>query len=234
MARKKSEGSRNRDEDHGHRQKADRRVAGASDRGQEGPRYDDRFRDERDRADSYGSAGGWDEAGRVERERAPYPSMTVPGAAAGYYAPYLYGSHGGQRRGEARDERQSGGWGNDPYPMHGHRRNFMDKAADEVASWFGDEAAHMRREDDHRGRGPRNYRRSDARIEEDVNDRLTEDHMIDASDVTVTVAEREVTLDGHVTSRQAKRRAEDIAEAVSGVMHVQNNLRVKPAGAAQE
>jgi hypothetical protein len=30
-----------------------------------------------------------------------------------------------------------------------------------------------------------------------------------------------------VNSRAEKRRAEDIAEAVSGVKHVQNNLRVK-------
>jgi hypothetical protein len=36
-----------------------------------------------------------------------------------------------------------------------------------------------------------------------------------------------VTLTGTVTSREQRRRAEDIAESVSGVTHVQNNLRVK-------
>jgi hypothetical protein len=30
-----------------------------------------------------------------------------------------------------------------------------------------------------------------------------------------------------VTSREQRRRAEDVAESVSGVTHVQNNLRVK-------
>ncbi len=45
--------------------------------------------------------------------------------------------------------------------------------------------------------------------------------------IHVTVASREVTLSGLVESREARRRAEDLAEAVSGVAHVQNNLRVR-------
>jgi hypothetical protein len=89
----------------------------------------------------------------------------------------------------------------------------------EGRSW-GDEPG------DHRGRGPKGYKRSDARIHEDVNDRLTDDPTVDASGVTVTVADGEVTLDGTVTSRFAKRRAEDCADSVAGVRHVQNNLRV--------
>ncbi|WP_375176037.1 BON domain-containing protein [Pseudooceanicola sp.] len=105
-------------------------------------------------------------------------------------------------------------------------RGFLDRASDEVASWFGDDAAERRREADYRGYGPSNYTRSDVRIEEDVNDRLTEDSFVDASDVSVTVKDREVTLDGQVRSKQAKRRAEDCADDVSGVTHVQNNLRV--------
>jgi hypothetical protein len=46
----------------------------------------------------------------------------------------------------------------------------------------------------------------------------------------VEVSGREVTLSGQVDSRMAKRRAEDIAESVSGVTHVQNNLRVRSSG----
>ena len=110
-----------------------------------------------------------------------------------------------------------------------HDRGFMDKAGDEIASWFGDEQAEQRRRQDqhHRGRGPRGYARSDERIREDVNDRLTDDWMLDASDIDVEVSDREVTLTGHVSNRSDKRRAEDIAEHVSGVTHVQNNLRVR-------
>ncbi|MDP2355851.1 MAG: BON domain-containing protein [Beijerinckiaceae bacterium] len=111
-------------------------------------------------------------------------------------------------------------------------RGFWDKATDEVSSWFGDEEAERRREMDrrHTGLGPRNYARSDTRINEDVCDRLTEHPMVDASDIEVAVSEREVTLSGTVSTRDEKRRAEDIAEAVSGVSHVQNNLRVKQQG----
>lgn len=108
-------------------------------------------------------------------------------------------------------------------------RGFFERAGDEVSSWFGDEDAQRRRENDasHRGRGPKNYSRSDDRIREDVSDRLSDDRHIDASDIEVSVSGSEVTLDGTVESRFAKRHAEDLAESCSGVKHVQNNLRVK-------
>ncbi|SMH48507.1 BON domain-containing protein [Azospirillum agricola] len=76
-----------------------------------------------------------------------------------------------------------------------------------------------------RGVGPRGYRRSDERIREDIIDRLTDDPRIDATDIDVSVAQGEVTLAGTVEDRAARHRAEDIAEAVSGVTHVQNDLR---------
>jgi hypothetical protein len=81
-----------------------------------------------------------------------------------------------------------------------------------------------------RGRGPKGYRRSDARILEDVSDRLTEDRDLDASGVEVKVADGEVTLKGTVSDRAARRRAEDIASSVSGVRHVTNDLRAAATG----
>lgn len=78
----------------------------------------------------------------------------------------------------------------------------------------------------HRGRGPKNYVRSDDRIREDVSDRLSDDPHLDASEIDVQVKAGEVTLTGTVEDRGAKRRAEDCIEEVSGVKHVQNNLRV--------
>ena len=35
-----------------------------------------------------------------------------------------------------------------------------------------------------------------------------------------------VILKGHVDTREAKRRAEDLVESISGVRHVENRLRV--------
>jgi hypothetical protein len=76
------------------------------------------------------------------------------------------------------------------------------------------------------GRGPRNYQRSDERVEEDINDRLTDHGDLDPTDIEVKVNNGEVTLSGSVDSRWAKRAAEDVAESVSGVKDVNNNLRV--------
>ncbi|MEY8842434.1 BON domain-containing protein [Cribrihabitans sp. XS_ASV171] len=126
----------------------------------------------------------------------------------------------------AEDRRYASAYGTG-YGRSDHDRGFLDRAADEVSSWFGDEDAEQRREQDHRGRGPKNYQRSDSRIEEDVNDRLTDHPRVDATEISVTVQDREVTLDGTVDSRAAKRAAEDCADYVSGVQHVQNNLRVQ-------
>lgn len=61
-------------------------------------------------------------------------------------------------------------------------------------------------------------------------DELSDEDTLDASDISVNVKDSEVTLDGTVESRSAKRRAEDCADSISGVTHVQNNLRVKTSG----
>ena len=110
----------------------------------------------------------------------------------------------------------------------GFDRNWWARSRDEVASWLGDEDAKRRlqqKEGPHRGKGPKGYQRSEERIKEDVCERLSDDALLDASDITVEVDGAEVTLSGTVDSRQDKRRAEDIAAAVSGVADVHNQLR---------
>jgi osmotically-inducible protein OsmY len=76
------------------------------------------------------------------------------------------------------------------------------------------------------GRGPKDYQRSDDRVREEICDCMTDDPMLDASEITVQVSKGEVTLNGTVTSREQKRRAEDVAERISGVKDVTNQLRV--------
>lgn len=80
----------------------------------------------------------------------------------------------------------------------------------------------------HRGKGPKGYTRSDDRIRDDISDHLTQDHLVDATHIEVVVADCECTLNGTVSTRDEKRRAEDVAERIMGVKHVQNNLRVAP------
>ena len=77
------------------------------------------------------------------------------------------------------------------------------------------------------GRGPKDYVRADARIREDVCERLSWDDHVDATDVTVRVEHGEVILEGTVESRHMKRLAEDIAESVTGVVDVHNAIRVR-------
>lgn len=76
-----------------------------------------------------------------------------------------------------------------------------------------------------RGLGPENYSRSDERIREDVNERLCDDDHVDASGIEVEVSQGVVTL-GTVGARWEKYSAEDIADACSGVLDVQNRIRV--------
>jgi hypothetical protein len=78
----------------------------------------------------------------------------------------------------------------------------------------------------YRGVGPQNWQRDDARIREDICELMTEDDELDASGIEVTVQGAEVTLSGSVASRSDKRRAEDLAEQVSGVRDVHNRLQV--------
>jgi osmotically-inducible protein OsmY len=149
-----------------------------------------------------------------------------------------YGRGYDYNRGQRYDQGSIGSVGN--YGTVGSYRNdqyrdrgVWDKTRDEVSSWFGNEDAERRREMDrrfaaeHRGKGPRGYSRSDDRIKEDINDRLSDNPYIDATDVEVSVTNGEVVLSGKVTDRHNKRRAEDIAEGVSGVRNVENRIRVQ-------
>lgn len=82
------------------------------------------------------------------------------------------------------------------------------------------------------GRTPKGYTRSDERIREDVNDRLMQAYGLDPGEIEVKVESGEVKLTGSVESREEKFLAEQLAESVSGVKDIANQLRVQrsPAG----
>jgi hypothetical protein len=86
---------------------------------------------------------------------------------------------------------------------------------------------------DYSGLGPRNWP-SDARLFEEVCERLTDDDVVDAGDVEVKVENGDVMLSGRVASRREKRRAENIAWNVRGVRDVMNALRVSDRGGEAE
>ena len=185
---------------------------------QRGPRYADENGDWQandhfggETADRGGRAGAADTDYWGQRSRAGAPS----GGTGGYDYDRGYGDAG--RRGGSDDDR------------HDRGGDFLGRAGEKLSSWFSGGGNDADRS--HRGRGPKGYKRSDARIDEDIHERLTADHWLDASHIDVKVANGEVTLSGTVDSREAKRRAEEIAERCSGVDHIQNNLRVQRDGA---
>lgn len=116
------------------------------------------------------------------------------------------------------------------YARDTHRGYGDDYARD--GGWSGggryDEYTRETREPrpSYRGRGPKNWRPSDERIRDTVNELLTDHDGIDATDVEVTVENAEVTLEGKVGSRWQKRLAEDIAHSCRGVADVHNRLRI--------
>lgn len=85
----------------------------------------------------------------------------------------------------------------------------------------------------YRGRGPKNYMRSDERIKEDLSERLSDDPLIDAADINVEVKNGVVTLTGSVDARHLKHRAEDMADQCSGVKDVENRLTIRKSGTGQ-
>lgn len=82
------------------------------------------------------------------------------------------------------------------------------------------------------GIGPKGYKRSDTRIQEDVNDALMDDAFVDATRIEVLVKDAEVTLEGYVEDRDTKRRAEDVVCNVRGVKDCHNHLRIRPMSQA--
>jgi osmotically-inducible protein OsmY len=143
------------------------------------------------------------------------------------------GSQLARSHGEWHD--RNGGYGRSGgYGASSDGRGFLDRAGETleragetVAGWFSDDDSDRQRSQSYRGQGPANYKRSDERLLEDACEQLTQDHRVDARNIQVTVQNGELTLDGTVTSRDQKRRAEDCVENLSGVKHVQNNLRVQ-------
>ncbi|HEX5014774.1 MAG TPA: BON domain-containing protein [Candidatus Limnocylindrales bacterium] len=97
-------------------------------------------------------------------------------------------------------------------------------------AWTGRWGGRRRSAGGFTGRGPKGYQRSDQRLEEEISDRLMADAWVDASEIEVRVKSGEVTLTGTVDDRDAKRRAEDIAEQVMGVRDVMNQIRVESDG----
>jgi hypothetical protein len=83
-------------------------------------------------------------------------------------------------------------------------------------------------------RGPKGYTRTDERIREDVSERLMSAYDIDSSEVSISVKDGKVTLEGTVPERRMKHAIEDIADGCSGVQDVDNRVRVSRETSGRE
>jgi osmotically-inducible protein OsmY len=193
--------------------------------------------------------GGYGQSGYgVQREQGGYYGQT----GRGYGQSAEYGQQSSQRYGQGQSYGQDHGYAQGGYGLSsgqgyggqsgygqsgqgfgqsGYGQSGQPRYGQGMQSQHGEFGRQMGR---HSGRGPKGYMRSDERIREDVNDRLTDDPDIDASEIEVKVSNCEVTLTGTVDGREAKRRAEECTESVSGVRNVQNNLRVQRGAESQQ
>lgn len=71
----------------------------------------------------------------------------------------------------------------------------------------------------------------DTRLNTAVSDALQRDTLFAQSDITVASQQGQIRLNGTVASMQDKNRAGEIAQKVSGVSGVSNNLEVVTAAA---
>lgn len=193
-----------------------------------------------------GSPHGWSDRAAEERPSFRDRELRERRGNDEQTEPYRYGGepgHSWRDQGDGDYERRGGdrGYGGGGYdhppsederwgvggagrPRFGVRRDYADQ---EYGRPYSDTSAWRQRAGtNYAGRGPKDYRRSDERIREDISDRLMDDPDVDASDISVQVQNGEVTLTGTVASRGQKRCAEDCVEHVSGVREVANNLRV--------
>jgi hypothetical protein len=76
----------------------------------------------------------------------------------------------------------------------------------------------------HRGKGPKNFSRTDAFLREEVCEALLLDPYIDAERIDVEVKDGIVTLHGHVRTRDDRWLVEDLVREISGVKDVENRI----------
>lgn len=160
------------------------------------------------------------------------------------YGSDSYSSNGGSMLDQNQGVGQQGHFGGAPggyghvgsYGAEGGAQNHGGQGWQGNQSWEGRQPSPQPRwpqpPGPHRGKGPKNFQRTDERIREAVSEALEIHDHLDATHIEVLVKGGEVTLSGTVEDRQTKRLAEDVTAAVSGVRDVQNQLRVGAPGAA--
>lgn len=96
-------------------------------------------------------------------------------------------------------------------------RSWMDVAVDRLMA-----------QGPHAGRGPADWKRSDAVLHEAVSEHLAHDRLLDARGIMVVVEDGVVSLEGQVRTPSDRRLADLLAHDVGGVDRVLNHLVIQP------
>ncbi len=116
------------------------------------------------------------------------------------------------------------------YRTDGEAHNYRGELADDKFGEYPRYGKNLNRQARaHRsfvGVGPKGYKRSDERIEDEICEALARDKYIDASDIEVDVEDGIVTLSGSVTDRDDRLDAEVLVERVLGVEDIKNDIKV--------
>jgi osmotically-inducible protein OsmY len=185
----------------------------------------------------YGQGGGRGVSDEYSRNRGAqqsrYAGQGGYGSQGGYGGQGSFGQGGfGQGSSESGYSRQ--GW-SEPYgegQQYGYGQRGSQSGGMSGSQYGGSQYGYGGSgQGMHRGKGPKNFQRSDDRIKELICERLTDDPDVDASEVTLNVQGGKITLEGTVDSRQTKMKIEDIADQFA-THEVQNNLRVQKQGSS--
>lgn len=192
--------------------------------------YDDHYRYDQNYHNYYGSASYSPDRERQPQRDSSYDSdrysrgQGAYGTSSSGRASWDTGINNENRSERRRLRRADFSAGGDYNDRYNDRTSGNSPYGATQGSWspLGDESRNS-----FYGRGPRNFKRSDERIKEEVCEMLTRHSSIDAEDIDVEVRDGEVTLSGKVSERRMRHLAEDCAEQCFGVKDVVNNIRIK-------
>jgi len=145
----------------------------------------------------------------------------------GSHSPYNYQNQNryGQQNREDSTIQNYSGWGtssDSDSEYEGSRRG----SPSQLGNMYG-----LNREYSSKGRfsgtTPKNFKRSDERIYDEICDRLSQGGHFDVSDVEIKVEDGEVTLEGSLDNRSDKHRIEMLADSVMGVKEITNQIKIK-------
>jgi osmotically-inducible protein OsmY len=234
----RNEEERNRDWDEQSGQRGSSGYSGAGESEQSGWRRD---MDE----DRWGQ-GGYGQSQYGQREQGGYGQSQYGQREQGGYGQSQYGQRGQGGYGQSQyGQREQGGYGggtrqqygrqyesqsfDQPYPS-GFQSDFG--SSQRSRSGFGSEG--YGESGAHRGKGPKGYTRSDERLKEVICEKLTDDPMIDASEINIEVTGQMVKLTGTVDDRSTKYEVEELVERCGGVKDIDNQLRVRSQGGSMQ